>query len=365
MGQIQTTRGEAPGKRSAALALRDQLNRQQDAIRAVIPAGVPITTERICRSAMLAVRQNSDLQRCSPETIIESVVKAASLGLDPGGALGEAYLVPYGNRCQLIPGYQGMISIARRSGVVRTIRAHTVCEADEWEYTLGLAPTLIHKPSMRGDRGAIVAVYAVADLVDGGHQFEVMSTGEVDAIRTRSRASHSGPWKTDYGEMAKKTVVRRLFKYLPKSLQMIELIEQGDSEFRLSPLSVGATTSEPSEPQRERESRIIDVDPDDTPAQRPAPVPVAAEASKPAESASEPVEADPRVEMYEAIKEIAKADRATWERRTGRNTLRGLGSADEDTLRELLAQSRGEVQVEPGPPDDSDDSDGADGELPW
>ena len=181
--------------------------------------------ERIRVSAMLAIRKSPQLQRCTPESIVESVVNAAQLGVDPGGALGEGYLVSYGEKCQLILGYQGMISIARRSGEVRTIEANIVCENDTFEFSLGSGAFLTHRFDILSNRGSQRGAWAKAVLADGSEQFEVMSLPEITIIRERSKASKSGPWVTDFAEMAKKTVIRRLFKRLPKSLAMMSAVE--------------------------------------------------------------------------------------------------------------------------------------------
>ena len=117
-----------------------------------------------------------------------------------------------------------MIDLARRSGQIQSLNAVAVYEGDEFECTLGLNPDIKHRPNWenanREDPRKMIFVYAVAKLKDGGVQFEVMSRKEVDAIRSRSRSSGSGPWVTDYVAMSLKTVIRRLFKYLPVSIEM-------------------------------------------------------------------------------------------------------------------------------------------------
>src|SRR5690606_35183329 len=116
--------------------------------------------------------------------------------------------------CTFIPGYRGFLDLARRSGQIVSLVARAVHENDFFEYEFGLTENITHKPCMT-DRGALIAVYAIAILKDGGHQFEVMSKSEVDEIRKQSKSQNNGPWVTHYEEMAKKTVLRRLFKWLP------------------------------------------------------------------------------------------------------------------------------------------------------
>ena len=75
------------------------------------------------------------------------------------------------------------------------------------------------------DRGPVTHVYAVARLVGGGFQFDVMSRAEIEAVRSQSKAGTKGPWVTHWDEMAKKTVIRRLFKLLPVSIEAQRAVE--------------------------------------------------------------------------------------------------------------------------------------------
>lgn len=150
-------------------------------------------------------------------------MQSAQLGLEPGSALGQAYLVPYGNQCQLILGYRGMIDLARRSGQVLSLNAYAVREGDEFNYQLGLHPDIHHVPSCEADRvkKPITFVYAVATLRGGGYQFEVMSRAEVEAVKAKAKSKNI--WNNYFEEMAKKTVIRRLFKYLPVSIEALQI----------------------------------------------------------------------------------------------------------------------------------------------
>ena len=178
-----------------------------------------LSPSRLARIALTCLRQNPKLQQCDPTTFIAAIMQAAQLGLEPG-VLGQCYLIPYGNECQFMPGYRGLIDLARRSGNIVSIVARVVYENDLFNYEYGLQEKLEHKPAL-DNKGKIIAFYAVAILKDGGHQFEIMSKNEVDKIRdTYSKAKNKGPWVDNYEEMAKKTLIRRLFKWLPSSPEM-------------------------------------------------------------------------------------------------------------------------------------------------
>lgn len=183
-----------------------------------------LTPDRMARIAMTELRKTPKLQECDPMSFIASIMQAAQLGLEPG-ILGSCYLIPFWNsklgkfECTFMPGYRGFLDLARRSGQIISLVARSVYENDEFSYEFGLKESITHKPCM-GERGELVAVYAVAILKDGGHQFDVMSKAEIDAVRETSKSKDNGPWVTHYEEMAKKTVLRRLFKWLPCSVEM-------------------------------------------------------------------------------------------------------------------------------------------------
>jgi recombination protein RecT len=162
---------------------------------------------------------------CDPLTICACVIQAAQLGLEPDNVLGEAYLVPFYNsktrkkECQLIPGYQGLLKLARNSGELKFVNAQVVREKDIFEFVEGTDPYLTHKRAT-GDRGKPIAYWACASLKTGGFQFVVMTYREVEEHRDRfSKAKDSGPWKDDFDAMAMKTCLRKLCKLLPRSAQ--------------------------------------------------------------------------------------------------------------------------------------------------
>lgn len=211
---------QPPSKQSQVKAL---IERAMPAIRAVIPKHV--TPERLAKVVLGAINRTPALLDCSQSSLLLAVLQAAELGLEPGSALGEAYLIPYGKQVQMIVGYRGLVALARRSGQIKSLESRVVYQRDEFSVEHGTHPRLTHKPCLNGDPGPLVLVYAIARLTDGAEQVEVMTKTQVDAIRSRSRAAKTGPWVTDYDEMARKTVVRRLAKYLPLSVEMARAIE--------------------------------------------------------------------------------------------------------------------------------------------
>jgi len=202
-------------------------------VKAQLALALPkhMTAERLARIALTELRKTPALMRCDQASFLGALMQCAQLGLEPGGALGHAYLLPFENRkrgttdVQFIVGYRGMIDLARRSGQIVSLEARAVYASDKFAVRLGLHPDLTHEPDWEAsDRGALRFVYAVARLQGGGVQFEVMSRADIERTRAQSKAGTSGPWVSHFEEMAKKTVIRRLFKYLPVSIEVARAV---------------------------------------------------------------------------------------------------------------------------------------------
>lgn len=198
-------------------SMKDYVQSMQGEIAKALPS--VITAERFTRITLSALSSNRKLMECSPQSFMGAMMTAAQLGVEPNTPLGQAYLIPYRNHgnleCQFQLGYKGLIDLAYRSGEVSTISAHTVYENDEFEYELGLNPKLRHVPATT-NRGVPTMFYAVFNLKDGGYGFEVMSVEDAHAHAQRfSKSANNGPWKTNFEEMAKKTVLKKALKYAP------------------------------------------------------------------------------------------------------------------------------------------------------
>jgi recombination protein RecT len=210
-----------PAQRSIA-DLGKVLASKFDQIKSVVASTV--TPQKMARIALNELRLNDYLAKVAmsnPDSFINAVVQASHLGLEIGGALGQCYLVPYKSEVKAIVGYRGLLTLARRSGFITSIKAEMVYENDTFDLELGIETKVVHKPLLTGDRGKPKLVYMVAHFTDGGYHFEWMSIGEVDKIRARSPSGKAGPWVTDYEQMALKTVIRRGWKYLPMSIEMM------------------------------------------------------------------------------------------------------------------------------------------------
>jgi recombination protein RecT len=214
--------------KQTATQVNGLLLKNKGAIMKTLPAG--FNFDRMCRTLINAISTTPQLAQCSPASLFLSSVRSFSLGLEPNGALNEAYLVPFWNskkacnEAQFMPSYRGLQMLARRSGEIAEIYAKTVKENDLFEVEEGTERKITHKPNYTKDRGAAVCFYAVFKTKDGNIDFEIMTIDEVDAIRNRSKAANAGPWVTDYEEMAKKTVMRRLLKRAPMSIELAKAV---------------------------------------------------------------------------------------------------------------------------------------------
>ncbi len=199
-----------------------------------------LNAERLLKVAQIAATTTPALAKCDVASLVGAIGQCAQMGLEPNTVLGHAYLVPFNtkrkdasggerwvNSVQVIIGYKGLIDLARRSGQIVSIAAHEVCEADRFELVYGLDEKLNHTPAM-GERGEVIGFYAVAKLKDGGHCFEFMSRHQVETIRDGSQGFQQAvkykkeafhPWSAHFVEMGRKTVIRRLAKFLPLSVE--------------------------------------------------------------------------------------------------------------------------------------------------
>lgn len=204
---------------AAPKTLRTRLEGEE--FRAQVAKALPrhLTPDRFIRVAATAIMRTPKLAECDQVSFFNALLSLSQLGLEPDGR--RAHLIPFENRkrgvteCQLIVDYKGLAELAMRSGTVSHIHADVVCENDVFEYDRGEIKR--HLIDFKRPRGAVYAAYAICRFKDGTEKAEVMNREEIEAIRQRSKAGQSGPWVTDWNEMAKKTVFRRLSKWLPLS----------------------------------------------------------------------------------------------------------------------------------------------------
>lgn len=208
------------------LLVNDQAKQQLAAV-----AAQHMRPEQMLRLMANAIRTTPQLGECDPLSLLGAMMTCGSLGLMPNTPLGLAYLIPFKNtrknitEVQLIVGYRGMIDLARRSGHIVNIHGDVVYESDDFSFEYGSNQHLTHRP--RGPRKTPLYAYCHAKLTDG-EAFVVLPWDHVVGVRDASQGYRTAvkygkkdsPWIAHQHEMAAKTAVRALFKYLPISIEI-------------------------------------------------------------------------------------------------------------------------------------------------
>jgi len=216
------------------------LRSQLPAIQNIIPKYV--TPERLIKTAVAAISRNPKLLQCTPASIARSFVTCAELGLDFSHELGHAYLVPFERRkgsgvydAVLIIGYKGWVWLVKRDGRVKKVITDEVfqkeIETGRFKFQPGESKPIHHDKLLVGDRGPVVGYYVLFVLANGEQQAEYMTVEEIEKVRQRSKAKDSGPWVTDYKQMARKTVLRRGIQYIEKSIELAKAERYENEQF--------------------------------------------------------------------------------------------------------------------------------------
>ncbi len=211
--------------------MQQYIKQMEGEIKKALPS--VMTPERFTRITLSALSTNPKLAQCTPQSFLGAMMTAAQLGLEPNTPLGQAYLIPYWNgkqnrlECQFQLGYKGMIDLAYRSGEIQTIQAQIGHANDTLIAEYGTECSLKFIPKLNGDRGDPVNVWAMFKTKDGGYGFEIMTLDDVRAHAQKySKAYSSGPWQTNFEEMAKKTVLKKVLKYAPMKSDFVRQIAQ-------------------------------------------------------------------------------------------------------------------------------------------
>jgi recombination protein RecT len=208
---------------------RNLLNAQKAQVALALPRHQ--SADHMIRVALTAMQKTPRLFECDPLSIVGCVMGAAELGLELSGPLGQAYMVPRWNSkigmqaATLQVGYRGFHQLAFRSGQVRSFPARVVYEKDVFKVRYGSNQWLEHEPCLEAERGPIVAFYAVLNFLKGEPDFEVMSLAQIEAHRDRYCRDKNGKinevWVSNFEEMGAKTLIRRLAKRAPLSVELV------------------------------------------------------------------------------------------------------------------------------------------------
>lgn len=216
--------------RDKVTQLNDYLEGKRSSLIKIAPQGTDV--DRIIRVAMFEAVKNERLVQCSPTSVYMALAKACELDLVAGGVLHRASLVPMwdkktkGYNAELWIEYTGLMDLVKRSGEVAHFKAEVVYENDDFEHSFDLekGEVLRHK-KCHDNPGDLLLAYAVCFFKDGQRQVEVMRKDQINKIRKSSRSPDSGPWAQHTEEMWRKTVIRRICKYLPLTPKTTAVLE--------------------------------------------------------------------------------------------------------------------------------------------
>jgi recombination protein RecT len=255
--------------------LKTMVGKMEAQFQLAMPKGME--AKQLIRDFMTVLQVTPSLATCEPRSILGALMTCSQLGLRPG-VLGQAWVVPFKGKGQLIIGYKGLATLAQRTSAIASITTRIIHENDYYDYEFGLEERLIHKPAMTGPRGEPVAYYSVVRTNTGGKYWEVMSRIEMEEHRdlfAMGRAKGTigkagphlkgvvvGPWVDNFDAMAKKTVVIKALNLAPASTELQRAFDvDGSTRFDISPT---ANVSEVSIIEDNGEDAIDgEIDPDD------------------------------------------------------------------------------------------------------
>lgn len=204
--------------------IRGALVKMEQSFKMALPP--QITVEKFMRVVQTAIQTSLDLQSAERSSLYAACMKSAQDGLLPDGK--EAALIPYSGKVTYVPMVYGILKKVRNSGELASLSPHVVYEKDEFQYWVDeKGEHFVHRPAL-GDRGHAVRAYAAAMTKDGFLYFEVMTAEEIEKIRSNAKAKNGPAWTHHWGEMARKTVIRRLSKRLPMSSDLESSIYADD-----------------------------------------------------------------------------------------------------------------------------------------
>ena len=199
-------------------------------IEKALPPTMKRHAERLARCAVTEFQKNQSLAKCTGLSILSCCLQAATLGLEIGGTMGQAYMVPYGNQATFQIGYRGMIKLAFNSGEIANLYACVVRQKDKFRILRGTSPGIEHEPMAVGG-GDVIGAYAVCVYRSGLINFEYMSRDEIEHHRkTYSKQPNSLLWTSAWNEGAKKTVLRRLLKQVPMAADVFSVPDLDEGE---------------------------------------------------------------------------------------------------------------------------------------
>lgn len=231
-------------KQQLVVKRKNEIQSIESDLKKMLPPSLP--SDKFIRTVQTAVTLSPDIAEAEKNSVLNACMKAAADGLVLDGR--EAAITIYNTKqkdgtwkkqAQYIPMVAGIIKRVRNSGEVSRLNAFVVYENDTFHVSYGLQMSIRHEPNLLNP-GKAVGAYATCLFKDGESDFEFMSLKQIEAIRERSKSKDKGPWVTDWAEMARKTVIRRLSKRLPMDSDIARVVERIDEDYEQEPAQAGS-----------------------------------------------------------------------------------------------------------------------------
>lgn len=344
----------------------------EERVRASLPR--QINPDRMIRTFVMATMRDDNIRQCSVKSTVGALLMCAMTGLEPNTMLGQCYLIPFKvnkwNKAtrqseyvrtdlQWVPGYQGLLDLAYRSGQLSSVHCDVVNKGDIFEYEYGTGAKLRHIPQEGRETKPITHAYMHAQLKDGGQGFEVMLASEVMAVRNSSqgyraakaaldKANQNGwsppaayteaPWVKHEAMMMRKTPVRRGTRYLPRSIEMALATAIEDRQDQVGPIDWGPML----------EAKAGDMDPDQVPTLAGT---LTSDEANPDERPSlhqvrtlDPVMRD-EVDDYDTVKRATEDDAASQAAKRAAQAAATMAKARQDAEAKAAARAAEEAQA--------------------
>lgn len=192
-------------------------------LKKVLPGDKDVARFMACAMNQLAdPKVGSKLAECSLPSFYNSIMKSARSGILPDGVNG--YLIPYGCECTLQFSYRGLCDMAIREGIATRFKSDIVYSNDEFVWENGELVKHIPAGWEESERGNIVGCWVGACLPNGEWVYERMSLSQIEDVRKCSQ-NPNGVWAKWWGEMARKSVLKRLFKTMRNTPALAEAIK--------------------------------------------------------------------------------------------------------------------------------------------
>ena len=216
---------------SPLVAMQGTLEKMADKFTEALPRQMDVN--KFISVAKLTLNKNPKLLQADKTSLMQTFMKAAQDGLYLDGR--EAAAVQYGNQVNYLPMVEGVIKLMHNSGLIKTISAEVVYENDCFEYELGSNPNVKHIPLLVGNKGNRICVYCYVQTANDGEYIEIMNMDDLDKCKQQAKGASSphSPWVKWFDQMAKKTVIHRIAKRLPKNDAISSVVRiDEDTDFK-------------------------------------------------------------------------------------------------------------------------------------